>query len=209
MVKLIWNVLGWIYQDGIRNLRETFAAASIGIDQTIQGAYRAVDEYDAGVKAGADPQIEVDDNGIVVQDYRDILIYQTTTAEETKSALNKALAITMFHHWERAARGWTNRPQGKFTTLCEHVVAKGYPIHSKLEDIHLLVNLLKHANSKHGLPLYAKRPDFFRDEFSPSTGRVDWYDEVNLNDQHITEFFDIVATSGPTASPPKFRTSDA
>lgn len=202
MVKLTWNVLGWIYQDGIRSLRETFEAALEGINERMQSAYREIDEYDASVRAGAPPQTEIDENGVVIDDYRDVLIYKTITAEETKSALNKALAIALFHHWERAARGWTKASHGKFITLRNHVLQTGYPIHPKLDDLHLLVNLLKHANAKHGLPLFEQRPDLFREQFTPSRSRIEWYDELYVSDQHVAEFIDVIANSGPVATPP-------
>jgi hypothetical protein len=200
MAKLTWNFLGWIYQDGIRSLRATFEAASDGINRKIQEAYTALSDYDASIEAGAPPQIERDENGVVIEDHRDILIYHTQTAEETKSALNKALAITLFHHWERAARSWTKREHGRFATLCAHVRENGYPIDAKLEDLHLVVNLLKHANVRHGVALQSKRPDYFRRTFDGTRGTDEWYDELNLTDDHIAEFFDIIAASGPTQS---------
>lgn len=197
MAPLTWNLIGWTYQDGIRNLRETFAAATEGVNQRLQAAYEALDEHDRQVAARGDPQIERDDDGCVIYDHRDTLIYQTTTAEEAKDALNKAIVIAIFHHWERSAREWTSLANGKFKTLCDEVLAKGYAIDPRLDDLHLVVNLLKHANAKHGVELMERRPQWFRRTFAPASPRIEWYEEVSLGDADVDELFGIVAASGP------------
>lgn len=156
-----------------------------------------MDAHDRQVAAGADPQIDRDENGCVIYDHRDILIYQTTTAEEAKDALNKAIVIAMFHHWERSAREWTGLANGKFTTLWDQVLTHGYPLDPRLDDLQLVVNLLKHANMKHGIELVARRPQWFRRAFAPSNPRIEWYEEVRLGDKDVDELFGIVAASGP------------
>lgn len=199
MAKLNFNALGFLYEDGIRNLRRVFEAASDGLNRHLQVTYDELDEHDRAVKAGADPQIEYDDDGRPVLDYRDILIYHTTTAEEAKGTLNKSIAITAFHLWERSARDWTGLSQKKnFFELRDAVAAKGCPISPRLIQVYLLANLLKHGNEKHGNDLFIRRPDFFRTGFSPEHSHVEWFDDVNLSDDHVAEIFDVIAASGPT-----------
>lgn len=197
MVKLNFNPRGYLYQDGLKSLRAAFASASEGIERECRRTYDAIDAHDAAVAKGADPQIERDDNGLIVDDYRDHLIYHSTVAEEARTALNKAFAITIFHQWERAARDWTGKPNGKFVTLCAAVAAKGYPVSPKLAELHVLANLLKHANSKWGVQLQALRTDFFRQSFDASLSKIDWYEEVELSNEHVGELFETVAASGP------------
>lgn len=201
MVKLKFNALGYIYQDGIRNLRRMFDAASEGLNRHLQAAYNEVDQYDRDVAAGAPEQIERDEEtGQVIFDHRDGLIYQTVTAEEAKNALNKSIAITAFHHWERSARDWTKTPQTEnFFKLRAAVIAKGYPISPGLQIVYLLGNLLKHGNAKHGVELYEKRPDFFRRKFDPSNAKVEWFDEIAINDDQVSGIFRILEQSGPTS----------
>jgi hypothetical protein len=201
MAQLNFNVLGFIYQDGIRNLRKMWDAASEGLNRHLQAAYDEVELYDRSVKTGTPAQIECDDEtGQVIYDHRDTLIYHTTTAEEAKSTLNKSIVITAFHHWERSARDWTRMPQNKnFFELRTAVTAKGYPVSNDLVILYLLANLLKHANPKHGAVLYEKRRDFFRRDFDPSHARIEWFEEIDLSDDQVTEIFDTLAACGPTA----------
>ncbi len=201
MARLSFNVLGFIYEDGIRNLRRIHDAASDGLNRHLQAAYADVDQYDWGVKAGAPEKVERDEEtGQVIYDHRDTLIYHITTAEEAKSTLNKSIAITAFHHWERSARDWTKMPQEKsFFDLRKAVTTKGYPVSAKLLLLYLLANLLKHGNPKHGIQLYELRPDFFRREFDPSQSPIEWFEEIDLSDDQVLEVFDILAASGPTA----------
>ena len=197
MAPFTWNLLGWTYQDGVRNLRETFAAATDGLNQRLRAAYDAVDEYDRRVEAGAEPEIERDEDGVVICDYRDILIYQTTTAEEAKEALNKALAISMFHYWERSARQWTFVSDGSFATLRNRVVADGHSVHPELHDLYLVVNLLKHGNRRHGHELLQRRPGWFRRTLIDPAPGLEWYEEVHLSDGDVEELFEVLAASGP------------
>lgn len=201
MVRLNFNPLGYIYQDGIRNLRRMFDAASEGLNRHLQAAYDEVDQYDRDVKAGAPEQIERDEEtGQVIFDHRDGLTYQTVTAEEAKNALNKSIAITAFHHWERSARDWTKTPQSKnFFKLRAAVTAKGFHVSPDLVIVYLLANLLKHGNAKHGAKLREMRPDFFRRKFDRSNANVEWFDEITINDDQVSEIFRILAQSGPTS----------
>ena len=201
MAKLNFNVLGFIYEDGIRNLRKMCDAASEGLNRHLQASYDDVDRYDRDANAGTPEQVERDnETGQVIYDHRDTLIYHTTTAEEAKSTLNKSIAITAFHHWERSARDWTKMPQNKnFFELRAAVTAKGYPVTADLGILYLLANLLKHGNPRHGAELYQKRRDFFRREFDPSDSSVEWFAEIDLSDGQVSEIFDIIAGSGPTS----------
>jgi hypothetical protein len=200
MAPLSWNLLGWAYQDGIRNLRETFAAATDGVKERLRASYEAVDEYDRQVAAGAEPLIERDEDGIVICDQRDMLIYHTTTAEEAKDALNKALAISMFHHWERSARQWTSVTNGRFSTLRDRVIADGQEVHPGLYDFYLVVNLLKHGNRRHGCELLERRPGWFRRRLADPGPGLEWYEEVRLSDADLDELFEILTASGPDIS---------
>lgn len=200
MAKLNWNFVGWIYQDGVTHLRGTFESASEGIKHRAQEAYRAVDEYDVEIAAGAPRQVERTEEGDIISDYRDVLLYHTETAEDAMWALNKAFAIAMYHHWERSARDWTLKEHGGFDKLVPAVEKCGYPISPKLATLNCVVNLLKHANPKDGVALYKERPDLFRRHFDTSSGRFEWYEEVRLTDEHIAEFFDVLAASGPTGT---------
>ncbi len=69
--------------------------------------------------------------------------------------------------------------------------------HVHLDDLHLIVNLLKHANAKHGIELVARRPQWFRRAFAPAKPRIECYEEVRLGDKDVDELFGIVAASGP------------
>ncbi len=150
------------------------------------------------VAAGGDPRIERDDDGIVIDDHRDVLIYRTTTAEDAVGTFHKATVLSLFHHWERSARDRTGQPHGKFTTLSGLVEAEGYAIDPALADIHLLANTLKHANDKHGAELYARRRDYFRRDLDPTAGNIEWFEEIDLSATDIRDILSVLRSSGPT-----------
>jgi hypothetical protein len=88
--------------------------------------------------------------------------------------------------------------QGKnFFELRDAVSAKGYPVSRDLVIVYLLANLLKHGNPKHGAKLFVKRPDLFRRMLDVLHPSIEWFDEINLSDDHVAEIFEIIAASGP------------
>jgi hypothetical protein len=199
MVAFEFSVRGYTFQEGVRTLRNSFDTANLALTESLNIANAKVDRFDAEVKAGtlSDEMITGDD-AMSLEDYRDWLIWDTLTGEEALNALNKSFAITVFHQWERSAREWCGRPNGKFATLCEDVMSKGLSIDAKLAQLHALVNLLKHGNAKWGIELHSIRPDYFKAGFDPAASEIDWYDEVILDHTQIEEMFTTVQNSGPS-----------
>ncbi len=46
MAALEFNLLGYLYQDGLRNLEQMFDAAGEGLDRHLKSAYAEVDDFD-------------------------------------------------------------------------------------------------------------------------------------------------------------------
>ena len=190
---------GYAFQEGIRTLRNSFDTANLALTEGLNAANAKVDALDAQVRAGTlSAEMITSGDAMSLEDYRDWLIWDTLAGEEALNALNKSFAITIFHHWERSAREWCERPNGKFATLCEDVMSKGLSIDAKLEQLHALVNLLKHGNEKWGVELHAIRPDYFKAGFDAAASEIDWYDEVVLDHVQIEEMFATVQNSGPS-----------
>lgn len=200
MAPISYNLLGWLHQEGLSRLRDSYLSAMDGIGLRIKAAYDDIDQHDKEVAETNNDQIERDDDGNVIVDPRDILLYSAEIAEETESDLNKAFAIAIFHYWERSARSWTKKHSGKFTTLVHDVEAIGYSVDGELKNLHLVVNLLKHANSKHANLLMQESSKYLKEDNYNDAISHEWYDEVLLNKKDILNFFKIAEMSGPTLS---------
>lgn len=197
MAALEFNWFGYEYQDGIQILRRSFEVGENALRAEVERAYNEIDAYDKKFPDGNDPSIVYDDNGCTEFDPRDHLIYTSLMLERAQASHRKAFAITLYHHWERGAREWSNKMHGKSSSLIKAVQDIGVAIDPKIVDISVLVNTLKHNASIWGWPLYEMRPDWFSNSFKPDRQHIDWFDSVLLQDAAMDEIFQIVSDSGP------------
>lgn len=200
MVKLNFNWRGYMYQDGINSIRLSYDTAAQALEQQTQRTYDEITDYNANFEAGDQSGIERDDDGHVVWDQADMLIYQSTAAEEALNTLRKAFAIVLYHHWERSIREWVQSKHGKHDTLVAVAAATGQSTDPLVNDLRTLVNTLKHNNDNWGKPLHKYRPDLFKGNFKITQPDPDWYDEIEISGQALLDFFSAVSASGPTTN---------
>lgn len=108
------------------------------------------------------------------------------------------MSLAVYHHWERSARLWTESDRRDHDQLARAVEAHGISVNPHLGAVRDLANLLKHNNGRWGASLLASWPSLFPTGFRPQTGRTDWYQAVQITEAHMTEAFNVIASSGPT-----------
>lgn len=197
MAKLNINWRGYSYQAGVEVLVQSYLASQQALEDGIERAQEEALGYQQAIDQGIEePQIEYDDDGTPIVDHADVLAWNVDLAQEASMALRKAFIIAAYHHWERSARGWTSSQHGKHDKLVALSQEKGYPIHPRLAAIRDLVNLLKHDNSAWGDKLLASWPQLLSPAFKAKIV-TDWYEAVQLRNEHVTEVLDALAASGP------------
>lgn len=199
MVALIFNVHGFVFQQGVQILGEAYHTASDALSSEWERAQDEARAYINGVEAGEIEWIgERDEDGFIIWDREQENEYQIEAKRDALQALRKAFVIAIYHHWERSARSWSNDDKRDHAKLVKSVQKMGYPLHPRLEAVRDLANLLKHDNSSRGEQLRASWPEVIRPR-SAKLGRPSWYDMVLLTDAHLSEAFNIIAASGPRA----------
>lgn len=77
------------------------------------------------------------------------------------------------------------------------VKALDTPSTPTLDDVGLLVNTLKHNNSKWGLPLWERRQGTFMPDLNPDAKNINWYESVWIKSDDVEMIWTIIASSGP------------
>jgi hypothetical protein len=198
MVKLTFNVHGYEFQARLHVLRSGFQSAVRAISADVDRARKDALKYQESVAQGGDWIGERDEDGYTIWDHADVLTIQIEAAHEAEMALRKAFIIALYHHWERWASIWTEKPDQGHKELVSRSKAIGYPIDPKLEDVRDLVNSLKHNSNRGGNRLRTSWPVLFKRSFEPDSNRTNWYEAVHLTNRNVEEAFSIVAASGPT-----------
>lgn len=200
-MKFNFDLRGYVFLSGIDVLRQSFASAREALVRDIHRSRKAIAEHEEALARGEPWVGERDDEGNIIWDQAQVLDLDVEIAEDAAAALRKAFAISLYHHWERSALIWTGRTNENHDKLCLLVTAQGIPIDPKLGAVRDLVNLLKHSNEKWGTALQSSWSSMFRSSFRLGQVRTDWYDAVQITDQHMMEIFEIITASGPTARP--------
>lgn len=196
MALLKWNYQGYVYQEGVSLLIAAYDTAANALQQEWERTKDEASVYQDGVASGEREWIGERDDEHVLWDQQQVYDIEIESKLAAQSALRKAFALSIYHHWERGARVWTGDDVREHKKLVKAVEAKGVPVSPRLEAIKDLANLLKHDNDDRGADLLKSWPDVL-----PSVakwgGRIDWYESVALTDYHLTEAFNIIAASGP------------
>lgn len=202
MVKLNFNWRGYMYQDGVNSIRLSYDNAAQALQLQTERAYDEISEYNMKVAAGDQSGIEHDDDGQIVFDEADVLMYRSLAAEEALNTLRKAFAIVLYHHWERSVREWVQSKHGKHDALVTAAAAIGQPTDPLVNDLRTLVNTLKHDSDRWGVPLHNDRPDLFKSDFKITQADPAWYDAIEVSGTALLDFFAAVSASGANTNTP-------
>jgi hypothetical protein len=191
---------GYEYQTGLKALRDSYNRASRFLQEDIDQAYHEISMYDGRHSEEDDPNIDLDEDGVITFDPRDHLIHASLMAEQSMQALRKAYAIMIYHHWERGAREWGGKDHGGFSSMVKAAQYAGKHVDPEIVDLLILVNTLKHNASIWGQPLYDMHPDWFGPNFRRDATRVEWFDAIQISDAIMSNLFAIAVRSGPASN---------
>lgn len=194
MVKLSFDARGYAFKAGLNVLREGYISASTALAANVERVKAEAVTYEA-----SDEFIgERDDDGYVLWEQSQVLDMQRETAEEALMALRRAYAIVLYHYWEREIQTYTeSRTSADHEKLKKRATDKGILIDARLGAVRDLANALKHNK---GAKLQASWPGVLTPRARTGQPR-NWYEAVQLADEHVAEVFEIIARSGPVIHP--------
>jgi Ni/Co efflux regulator RcnB len=197
MPALVFNAHGYVFQSGLEILSRSYASAWSALAGDVERAADDAFGYQQALEEGAEFIGDRDEDGNVIWSREEELDHDHQVAEEALRTLRRAYVISMYHHWERGVRTWTgdNDTRGH-AKMVKKLAKLGLQVHPKLEVVRIVTNLLKHDNDDWGQRLLVVDSGLV-DQGSTRSFVPGWYDRVVLSDNHMTEFFNAVAASGP------------
>ena len=193
-----------------------------GLDMII-AAYRGSTEGPTTEKTRAQKLLKVWEGSAEYDEHPDPEGYSShlagihDEAEDALRLIREAFAITLFHFWERQAKGWagagSHYDHAKITGKLKE---RGYaPDEGQLELLQLVANVAKHSAGSSARKLYRVRKELFRDprrSGTPYIGHGDGeeppyepvYDDLLVSEPLIESFFEAVRRSGPRKTPLTF-----
>ncbi len=197
MTGLGFNLGGYVYQSGISTLRKSYDAAEMALSVQIDNAASEVAQYEAWLESEGEATMSRDEDGFAADDNLPNLTHEHNNTIEALDLLRKAFAVTIYHYWERWSQKWFGRA-GNHEALVKRMRTQAtYPIHPGMDNFYCLINILKHNKEKYAPALLHERSDFFLSWFD-GVDDPDWEQGIRLKSEHITEFLEIIASSGPT-----------
>ncbi len=193
-----------LFMDKVNRLRSAFHAACAPFHAELEALETKHAEHAAQVEAGSAVWEEFDPETGSGWSYGEVLAERREDAEDALLVIRKAFVMTAYHLWERGAQRW-GKSDKSHKELVKALEKAAINVDDRLEELHLLVNCLKH-NSKTGTKLIEKRPSLFATDFDPDalhpvTGkpfsRINWADNIVLTDADVDDYLDIVRNSAP------------
>lgn len=194
MVEIFANLAAWDFQRSVETLLRGFNEAVTSLDRLADQRTTELLEYEVSLANGAEPIGQWDEDGLLLWEESHRLQTEIDELDGARMALRKAIAIQLYHLWERTTRRRTSSKQGDdHETMVGRLRSTQQPVHDRLKAVSLLVNTLKHGNPKKGVDLARAWPEVV----GATIAFPDWYDRIVLTDKQIQEIADIVVSSGP------------
>lgn len=169
-------------------------AASQTLDIRSQEVADELSEYLRYVDGGGSPIGEWDGPDLL-WDQEGLLGLELEAIEQAFIELNRATAISIYHHWERHVPTSASSKKRDHAALASDLLNSGIEVHSDIDALHFAANFLKHGTAVWLTRLF----DGFEVRF-PELAKIKksspaWWGTLNLGNQHIEWFFEIASAS--------------
>lgn len=208
-----FHAIGHDLDRGLTILSDSLNTATDALTERRAQIVQDYADYEAGVSAGSVERIgEWDEDAGWIWEQSQFYEFDLTTVDETIASMRKAHVIALYHHWERVISRWALRqmlangvtPDGNLThgDFKKAVVAGGYDVHPRLDAVRALNNCLKHNSDDFGPKLMKRWPELFPADYKGGKGS-DWFEDITITEEQMTEIVEALRTSGPPAWLPK------
>lgn len=199
-LSILARIHGWRFHHGLDMLAHAYAAAREQPEDNRRQAAKELRELQSvpGAK-GEHPDAE---------GYSFHLSAVHDEAQEVLKLIRESFAISLFHYWEKQARGWVGEKYYNHNKMMSKLIAYGVaPESDALETLLLVANVAKHSAGGSALTLFEKRKDLFKDHagalrIPPADGEPEaefqpGYDDLLVSSELLDGFFAAVRKSGP------------
>lgn len=206
MAKINFNFWASDYDHRITVMSDTLLAAEEALDAKSQQIADEAAAYEADIAAGSvdDDVVYDDDTGSVIYRRSSAYDYDLDVIDQGLVALRKSFVISLYHLWERTAKGWSGASTAnEHSKFLKAVRAKDVNPPERLEHIYFLNNVLKHNSRKHGPKLLTAWPEIFvlphmlQKQLDEGKVRIEWSERLAISKGAMAEIFAVIRASGP------------
>tara|TARA_R110002020_G_scaffold25225_6_gene82117 strand:- start:1791 stop:2411 length:621 start_codon:yes stop_codon:yes gene_type:complete len=205
MTKFLKTVSAALFSNKVDRLRLAFHAAVAPFHSELAELQTQHDAHAAKVQAKQAVWEEFDEETGSGWSFGEDLAERREDADDALLTIRKAFVMAVYHLWERSAQRW-GKSDDDHKGLVKALAKAGIGVDSRLGELHLLVNCLKHNSKKAAPELFANVPSLFAPDFDPNalntiTGkpfsRIDWAENIVLTDADVDRYLDVVLNSAP------------
>ena len=196
------NLQGWAFHEGLKSLYDAYVAARSTTDKERKKLQERLARTRKSAVAIQKGQQGADPDDYNIDEYIDALNDFLSEEDMALDLIRQAFLITAFHYWERHVKAWTGKEYKESESLNELKTHGLAPEETRLHELRLIVNALKHSGGGSAKELYALRPDLFDPTTIKNWGEPT-YEGLRLADSDFERYFEAVRISGPPRG--KFR----
>lgn len=188
------NLSRWMLISALQPVQIAFSHAVDAVEARLRKAQADLVAHEKFVAEGGDDEVELDEENNIIASKTHQMEFEVYDASESVRAIRESCIISIFHLWERAARGWVEYDGQGFDNLVKELRRASITVDPLMMTMNNLVVFLKHGyrnNQKDNIHRKLKKylPD------APFITRI------IILDCHIVEFINAVKASSPPPPP--------
>ena len=194
MVKFGFSIEAYQYEQGLKAIKLMWLAGSQALSGRSKEVLQDITEYDKHLEGGGTPIGEWDGPNLLI-DEGGRLRLEFDALELGLAELNRATAISIYHHWERHVPNDAQIKGRKHPALVSDLKRSGIGVHQDIDALQFAGNFLKHGNADWLSRLFESFPDRFPQLGEIKKSNPAWWGTLQISDEHIEWFLEIAHAS--------------
>jgi hypothetical protein len=194
MAKLDFNPQAYQYDQGLKAIELMWTAARLALSSRQTEVHQEISEYRNYLDSGGE-QIGEWDGPYNLWDHEGQLRLELTAVEDAMIELNRSVAITVYHHWERHVPNEGDKKFRDHKALVRELSRADIEVHPAIDALRFSANFLKHGNPD----WLTKLQTGFREKFPllklPDNPDAISWGTLFISEQHVSWFLEIAKVS--------------
>ena len=194
MAKLDFNPQAYQYGQGLKAIELMWAAARLALFNRQAEVHLEIAEYQHHVDSGGE-QIGEWDGPNRLWDHEDELRLELLALDDALTELNRAVTITIYHHWERHIPSNVSEKIRDHKALVMDLNLAGIDVHPAIDALRFSANFLKHGNLHWIAKLRAEFVEHFPLLKLPDNPNPVLWETLSISERHVSWFLEIAKIS--------------
>jgi hypothetical protein len=158
MVRLPFNMHGYIFQKGLNDIRRAYDETIMALESHRAKLVGDFSDFERAVSTGEADEWEYDEHGEALYSRERMHKILIEDSASTIAIAREAYVVILHHYWEKRCKEWMQLTEYKYCQAYQKLRSHGLAIdQSNLENIRKKCNAIKHKNKP--MNLYAHDVD--------------------------------------------------